>query len=265
MENLIIIKLGGSVITDKSKPFCAKEKVIQRLANEILTAQKKFKGNLLITHGSGSFGHTVASKYKTHKGLINKKSLEGAVLTSEAAIEINRIVMGNLVKSGLKVKTFAPASFIFAENNNPSKTFSEPIVQALLTGLNPVIYGDVVTDKKMGFCIFSAEKVIGTLIKGLNKYFGIEKIIFCTDTDGVYDSRGITIPRITQKNITKYEKEIGGSKSADITGGMLHKVKQSLELGSKYGVETLIINGKRKGYLTDAIVGGKVQGTTILG
>lgn len=263
MENIILIKLGGSVITDKTRPFCAKERTIRRLGREIADAQKKYKGKLLIGHGSGSFGHTVASRYKTHKGLINRDSLKGAVLTSEAAIEINRIVMRNLVKIGLKVKSFAPASFIVAKGGKSQKVFSEPIRETLSTGVTPVIYGDVIGDTKMGFCIFSAEKVMQVLMKDLGKDYKIKKIVFCSDTDGVYDSKGKTVPEITSKNIVELKKGIGETRGADVTGGMLHKVTQSLELSREYGVKTLIINGNKKDYLKEAILRKRVVGTVI--
>ncbi|MBN1169222.1 isopentenyl phosphate kinase family protein [Candidatus Woesebacteria bacterium] len=263
MKKIIIIKLGGSVITDKSKPFTARKRVIQRLAKEIISAHKKYKGNILISHGSGSFGHTIASKYETHKGLVHKDSLKGAVLTSDAATEIDRIVMNHLLKAGLMVKSFAPSSFIIANDGELQKIFSGPIIQALMTGVTPVIYGDVIMDTKNGFCIFSAEKIIEALMKDLSKVLKVQKIIFCTDTDGVYDSNKNTIKKITSKNIKKYDKEIGGSVGTDVTGGMIHKVKQSLVLGKKYGVRTLIVNGNKSGNLEKAIIGEKTTDTVI--
>lgn len=156
------------MITDKSKPFCAKENSIRRLGREILQAQKKYKGKLIIAHGSGSFGHTPASKYKTHEGFINKKSLEGAILTSNAATQINQIAMDSLIKVGLKVKSFAPSSFIFAKKGKKNKVLLEPIMYALTKGMIPVIYGDVLMDQDKGVCIFSAEKLINLLVGSLH-------------------------------------------------------------------------------------------------
>ena len=66
------------------------------------------------------------------------------------------------------------------------------------------------------------------------------------------------------KNIKKYEKEIGGSIGIDVTGGMIHKVKKSLEMCRDYGLKAMIINGKRKDNLRRAIVGEKIVGTLIL-
>ena len=202
MQNLIIIKLGGSVVTDKTKPFYAKERVIRRLGEEIDRARKEYKGNILIGHGSGSFGHVAASKHKTHKGLIGKKSLKGLIETSDAAIGFNRIVISNLIKVGLPVVSFAPSSFITAKNQRLRSIDIKPITKALDIGIVPVVFGDVVMDEKQGFCIFSTEKVLNNLAIGLSKTHRIEIIIHCTDTDGVYDSKGKTIRRKHKPHFT---------------------------------------------------------------
>lgn len=263
MEELILLKLGGSVITDKDKAFTPKRKVIKRLAYEILQAQKKHNFRLIISHGSGSFGHSVASKYKTHKGLINENSIKGAVLTSDVAVEINRIVMRELIEVGLMVKSFAPASFIFAKNKKPYKIFPDPLKKSLSERITPVVYGDVVMDQDKGVCIFSAEKVISVLVKALGKTYKIERIVFCSDTDGVYDRNGKTIKKITPENINSVKKQIGLSKKVDVTGGMLHKVEESLEMAKKFGVKIAIVNGKKKDFLRKVLEGRDVKGTLI--
>ena len=264
MESLIFIKLGGSVITDKNTPFTSKNTAIRKLGREILKVQEKFKGKVIVAHGSGSFGHTVAAKYQTHKGIINKKSIEGFVKTSDAATEINKIVMKNLIDVGLKVKSFSPASFIVAKNQKAQKVFADPIRQCLLTGSVPVIYGDVVMDADIGFCIFSAEKVIEALVKALNKSYKVEKIIYCTDTDGVYNEHGKTIPLITPKNYRFVKKQITGSKSMDVTGGMIHKVEESLKLAKRFKVKVHLINGFLDNNIYNLISKKKINETIIL-
>lgn len=262
MEKLILIKLGGSLITDKSKPFTAKEKIIKRLGREIKEANKKFNGKIIIGHGSGSFGHVVAAKYKTQDGLINKKSIMGLAQVADAAIQINRIVIQNFLKVGLPAFSFAPASFLIASNKNLKKTFLESFRHLLKIDLIPVIYGDVILDQKRGCCIFSAEKTLNILAKNLKKQFNILKVIHCGDTDGVYDVNGQTIPVITKKSLQKFQKAIGKSNAIDVTGGMIHKVKESLEI-SPLGIHSLIINGKKSGNLKKAILGQKIKGTLI--
>jgi len=262
MRKLTIIKLGGSIITDKSKPLTARRNAIRRLGREIVSSE--YKSRLIITHGSGSFGHSVAKTYKTAEGIINKRSIKGMVLTSDVALEINRIVMKELIRIGMSVKSFVPGSFLVAENKWLKRGFIEPIKQSLLRGITPVVFGDVVMDLERGFCIFSTEKVIEFLVVSLNKNYKLESIIYCTDTDGVYDERGKTIAKITPKNFKRVKKQIGESGSADVTGGMIHKVEESLKLAKKFGLNVRIINGNKKGNLKSVLGGRNTQQTVIV-
>lgn len=264
MKNLILIKLGGSVITDKGKPFTAWEEIIRRLAREIKEARRDLKNTqIILAHGGGSFSHVPAAKYKTAEGIINKNSVWGLSVTADAAIQINRIVVKNFLKEGLSVFSFAPASFEFAKSKKEKKIFLEPIIEALRIGLIPVVYGDVILDEENGFCIFSAEKTLTVLAKYLRKEYKIKKIIECGDTDGVYDGKGKTISKITPNNFKGVKRWITGSRKVDVTGGMIHKVEESLNLAQNYKIPTVIINGNKKGNLLGVMLGNKVIATTI--
>jgi len=263
VQKLIIIKLGGSLITDKSKPLTAKEQVIRRLGKEILSASRRYQGKIIIGHGSGSFGHFLATKFQTHKGIINDKSLEGAAKVSDVAAKLNRIVAKNFLKVGLNVVSFSPGSFIVSRSQKPQKYFLEPIKEALKKGVIPLIHGDVVFDRDKGFGIFSTEEVIKIIAGGLSKEYKIERIIFTTITNGVYDKEGSTIPKITSVNFKMFESDIRGALGADVTGGMIQKVRKSLELSKKYKVAVSIINGRIKANIKMAILGENAGGTLI--
>lgn len=264
MEKLILIKLGGSVITDKSKPFVARLGVIKRLVGEIKQAVKIYKGKILIGHGSGSFGHTVAAKYKTQEGIVNKDSIKGFSLTADAAVKINRIVVNECLLLGLSVVSFSPLSFIYSKDTKPLVVLTSQIKKALEIGLIPVIYGDVIMDETTGFCIYSGEKTLDLLASELSKYYKVDKIIMVGDTDGVWDKKGKTIVKITPRNFSGIKKSLSGSRAVDVTGGMLHKVEESLNLAKK-NISTVVINGKGKGNLMKAIVGKGVVSTKVTG
>ena len=259
MKNLILIKLGGSVITDKDKPFVVRLSVISRLAGEINKAKSKLKNtDFIIGHGSGSFGHTVAAKYQVQKGNINKDSTRGFCLTSEAAVDINRIVLKELLRVDLPVVSFSPLSFSYKNT-----IFLKPLEMALELGFVPLVYGDILFDAVSGFKIHSAEKTLTLLAWQLFKKYGKVKIIEAGDTGGVYDGKGKTIPEINLRNFAGIKKWVLGSRKTDVTGGMLHKVRESLALAKKYRIPTVIINGNKKGNLIKAILGKKVISTRI--
>ena len=263
MEELILIKLGGSVITDKTKSFKANEKVIGRLGREIVSGQNKYKGKIIIGHGSGSFGHTLGYKYKTQEGIISEKSVRGAVLVEDAALKLNRIVVKNLLKVGLPVFSLSPASFVKAKNKKLMNVNADSIVKALNINMVPLVYGDIVFDSTLGFTIFSTEIVFEALITKLYKSYKILKIIHASGTNGVYGEGNNVIPLITTKTFKRFKKLIFGATSQDVTGGMLHKVVKSLQLAKKIRIETVILNGNISGELTKAILGMKVNGTLI--
>lgn len=262
-KELLVIKLGGSVITDKTKPFTALPKNILNLSRQIKGRLKYYKGDLVIIHGSGSFGHTLASKYKTQEGIVDKNSIRGFCEVGDTAIEINRIVMKELLKSGLNVVSFSPANIIRTENGNLKKAFTDNFKQALKMNIVPVLYGDVVFDEKRGFTIFSGEKIIHVLLRKISKEYSKITIIFCTDTNGIYDNNGKTINHINSKNSHKIIDQISDLKVKDVTGGMLHKVNQSLILSKKYKARIYIVNGK-KDDLNKILRGKKTESTLIL-
>ena len=63
-NNLLVIKLGGSVITFKEKPLSPNYQAIDKMANIIKELKKPYK--IIIVHGGGSFGHYWSVKYDMH-------------------------------------------------------------------------------------------------------------------------------------------------------------------------------------------------------
>ena len=107
MSELVLLKLGGSIITNKTQPFTARMDVIDRLAAEIKAALDE-RGDdlqLIIGHGSGSFGHEAAAKYRTNEGAVAADSWLGFAEVAAAAAELNTIVMKALRNAGVPVVT----------------------------------------------------------------------------------------------------------------------------------------------------------------
>lgn len=257
-----MIKLGGSVITDKTKEFTAREKNIKRLAKEISNAQKTFSGKIIIGHGAGSFAHTPAKKYQTKKGLINEKSLMGMAVTEDAARKLNALVIKNFLSENLPVFPFSPASFLISDTEVDRKSYIDPIKNALRINAVPVVYGDVIMDTKTGFTIFSTEKILSILAKELLGDYKI-RMIYVTDVDGVYNKEGNTIPTVSKENFDQLKESILEAKGVDVTGGMLHKVEEALKIAEESGIETLIINGTRENELLKAIQNRETTSTLI--
>lgn len=258
IKSLYIVKLGGSSITDKNTPYKARKNVIQNLAQEI--KKSGAKNGLIIAHGSGSFGHTSATKFGGKKGY---KSKIGIATVSADAARINQIVTDIFVQEGLPVVSLSPMSMIIAKNGKLDSSFFRVIEEVLKQGLIPVVYGDVIWDKAWKSTIFSGEKTISEIVLFLMKNgYKVEKVIELSQTNGVYDSNGKTVEKIDSKNFNKIGFSFTKGDRMDVTGGMKHKVEVALDLAKK-GVNTLIISGQNSKDLGRALREQKVKGTLI--
>ena len=149
MKELILIKLGGSVITDKNKALTPRMGVIKRLGKEIVEVQKNSRVKILLGHGQGSYAHIPAAKYQTQLGNIHKDSLKGFSITADMATWPNRILIKEFIKMGIPAVSFSPLSFIYSSNQTAKTILMQNLKRALEIGLVPVIYGDVIMDEKM--------------------------------------------------------------------------------------------------------------------
>ena len=266
---LILVKLGGSLITDKTKPYTANIPVIKRLAREIHEAREEKDINLIVGHGGGSFPHVSAKKYQTHKGVINKDSYEGIAKVQNDAAKLNRIIVDELINAGENAMSIQVSSCSIAENGRIKYMYTEPIKILLKHNMIPVPYGDVGLDLKQGCCILSTEEILDYLSKTFCKAeFKPDKILVCGIVDGIFTDDPIKnpeaefIPEITTENIKNVEDCLAGSAGIDVTGGMIHKVERLLEI-AKSGIESEIINGLVPGNLKKALKGEKIKGTII--
>ena len=264
MKNLIFLKLGGALITDKGKAFQEKINTIKRLAREIHRARKKKKITLIIGNGGGSYPHTPAKKYRTAEGIINKKSIEGIAKVQDAAARLNRIIVKELLKVKEMAISIQPSAISLGKNGRIGEIYTKTIKVFLSLGMVPVLYGDVIFDKEKGCAIASTEEIFFALAKRIKP----KKIIFAEDVAGVFEGnphlnpKAKLIKKISQKNFSKIKKMISGSRGIDVTGGMIAKVKKCLEIG-KLGIPSFIVSGKVKNRIEKILLGEKVEGTII--
>jgi isopentenyl phosphate kinase len=264
MENLIFLKLGGSLITDKTKPYTLEYKVLERLCQEIKLARKKKKINLLLGHGGGSFPHISANKYRTNQGFIKNNSKYGFCQVQNDAATLNRIVINNFLKIKERAFSVSPSSCSLAKNSKIDDFYLEPIKKLLEFNIIPVIYGDTVIDKKTGCTIISTEKLFVYLAKKLKP----KRIIIADKAGGVYtadpfkEKNAKFIPEINKSNWKKIKSYLSGSSGIDVTGGMVDKVNKSIEL-ARLGIKVNIVNGRNLNELKKSLL-GKETGTKII-
>ena len=99
MKDLIILKIGGSVITDK---FSQIPKInpenLKRISKEISSVYNKEKMSLIIVHGAGSYGHVIVSKTSIDKGIKTENQIKAFAETQRLQNELNCIVTKYLIE-----------------------------------------------------------------------------------------------------------------------------------------------------------------------
>lgn len=257
MKEVILIKLGGSVITDKKIPYKARFDVLKQLVKELSMAKSY---QIVLGHGVGSFAHTSASKYGGKEGY---KSRWGIAKVARDAMGINRIVMDSLIERGLPAVSLRPMSMILSEKGELKEHLFKVIDEVIRQGLMPVVYGDVIWDKEWKSAIYSGERTLNEIgFYLMQNGFHIDKFIQVGQTNGVYDLKGNTIPTISRKYWRNVKQYIFKGKEKDVTGAMRHKIEIALKMADK-GVKTFLINGETPNELYNAILGEPVKGTIV--
>ncbi len=276
MKELVFLKLGGSLITDKTKPYTPLLDIMDDLALQIATTlQAQPNLRLVIGHGAGSFGHVAASEYKTRDGYPRSSPLahrerdqneenywEGFAEVWYQASSLNRYVMKALHKANVRAISLPPSSSVIASEGKVSVWETTPIRMALSARIVPVIFGDVVFDEIRGGTILSTEDLFMHLARALSP----ERILLAGLESAVWQdfpARTKKIERITPGTFDEISAAIGKAEGADVTGGMESKVKQMLELiENNHELTIQIFSGTEPGNIVRTLT-GETLGTVI--
>ena len=263
-HELIFLKLGGSLITDKDKPYTPRLDKLADLALEIKTVLDSTPDLLLILgHGSGSFGHSAAKKHGTRDGVKTVEQWHGFAEVRFQAAELNRHVMQSLIHAGVPAIPFSPSSSMVLNNRKVTSHNSLAIRKALEANLLPVVHGDVTFDETLGGTILSTEDVFAFLAE----HFPPARILLAGIEAGVWEGFPARTRLVKQIQLSGYEKMragISGSASTDVTGGMKAKVEEMLALIQKNkGLTTQIFSAEESGDLSRALMGENV-GTLLM-
>lgn len=277
MKELVFLKLGGSLITDKTQPYTPRLDMMDDLASQVKTALQTHPDlRLVIGHGAGSFGHVPASEYRTRDGLppqptplvhrerdaTEKNYWTGFAEVWYQASSLNRYVMEALHNAGVHSIALPPSSSVIASDGQASVWETTPIRMSLSSGIVPVIFGDVVFDEIRGGTILSTEDLFMQLARALTPerilLAGLEAAVWAD-----FPARTQKIERITPNSFEEVSAGVGKSAGADVTGGMESKVRQMLELAREIpGMTIQIFSGEEPGNIVKAL-SGETLGTLI--
>jgi isopentenyl phosphate kinase len=279
---LVFLKLGGSLLGDKSKPRSFRAKTLGRIGAEIGSALKASPPiSLLIGHGGGGAAHYPAKTYRTRDGLPGGGGWRGFAETRRGVLTMNTRVLKALAGADLHPILIPPVAGVLARNGK-IKTWDTSVIEATLkAGQIPMIHGDVVIDKGQGFTICSTEALFDFLVESLEP----ARIVLASDVEGVYlessspvvgvETRPLrqgveVIKTITPANRTAVRRAMkqsgvkhGSKRVYDVTGGMVAKVEHLAAMNRRHPkLETQIISGLVPGAV-EAALRGETVGTVI--
>ncbi len=270
MKELVFLKLGGSLITDKTQPYTPKLDIIEDVALQISTAlQTQPDLRLVIGHGSGSFGHVAASQYRTREGAHREREvMEGNYWKGFAEVwyqasALNGYLMRSFHKVNLPAIALAPSASVIASAGKISIWETTPISMAVADGLVPVIYGDVSFDEVRGGTILSTEDLFSHLARALHP----DRILLAGLESAVWEdfpARTRKVETITPQTFGKFTENIEKAAAVDVTGGMRSKVTQMLDLVQQNSLLKIqIFSGVEPGNIVRALM-GETLGTWIV-
>ena len=263
---VVFLKLGGSLITEKTQPEKARPLVIRRLAQEIRAAlDERPDLQLLLGHGSGSFGHYAAERTT----LLEREGFDAQAYAEvgAAAARLNRTVTDICVAEGLPVVSLPPSASARCRDGRLHYLATAPVETLLAGGAVPLVYGDVALDAVRGAAIVSTEDVFTYLASSLQP----ARIILAGEVDGVFtadptcDPNAQPISEITPATFPAVVQALGGSAGYDVTGGMVSKVRTMVGLLETHPqIEVYVISGVEAGRVQRALTTNRRQRGTVI-
>ena len=242
---MILIKLGGSIITNKEKPLSPRKKTINNILKEI----GKIKEPVIIVHGGGSYGHYWSVKYDMHTKP-KKTNPKGVAIVKNSMVELNKIILDSAVKNRINSYCLPPTDFMNGNKAIKSKILT--INDISKSGLTPITFGDALWFGQKKSYILSGDVIMTTIGKILKPRLSL----FVLDVDGVYSDLK------TKKLIHDFKKEKPEIKNnkMDVTGGMTRKITEANNM-AKAGLKVFFVNGNKPKRISDAVSGKRFEGT----
>ena len=257
-KELTVIKLGGSLLTDKTKPYTYREKVLQSVVREIGEClDEGLIESLILLHGVGSYGHPIVLEHKLHKGFLGPDQLLPLSWAQESVATLRHIIVKELQKAKVPVCLMYPSSMIISEKMKMTNYFLDSLKGFAEVGMVPLLGGDILIDTVMGWSVGSGDQLAVILCEEM----GAKRLIFASDVSGIYDADpklnedASPIDIVNLNDLDTTLKRLGSSGVEDASGAMKGKLqsivpaKQLIEQGLEVGLLSMMEYGVLKAYL----------------
>ncbi len=253
---MILVKLGGSVITDKSQYQALRQEVLVRLCEEISDSGE----DVIIVHGAGSFGHIMAHDHCLADGYKYESQVNALATVSRDVRQLNLMVLDAMLSAGISPVSLPPSACVVMHDREITEIDFDRIRSYIKLGISPVMFGDVALDESQGFSICSGDQIMEALARELVP----ERVIFVSDIDGIMDrdpsepgANLIECVKPSDMDHMKFHVRV-----KDVTGGIKKKLIAMIGMVGP-GRTCIIINGNVPGRLKAALRGDEVIGTKV--
>jgi len=219
-----ILKLGGSVVTDKTRAETLDPEALATASDAIAAhLDERAQSSLVVVHGGGSFGHHHAER----RGVSSTEGIgdaAGILAVHDAMRRLDDAVLERFHDRDVQALPVHPLS---AASKGPDGSLSLPTEQVatmLEEGFVPVLHGDVVAHAGEGATVLSGDDIVVALARGLDA----DRVGLCSNVPGVLDSEGAVVDRIERH--ADVAGALDESDETDVTGGMAGKVRTLLAL-----------------------------------
>ena len=255
---MMLIKLGGSVITDKTKYKTLRTDVLERLAKEIKSSGK----DVILVHGAGSYGHIIAAENELQKGFLRDSQIPAASQVMEDVRTLDAEVIKCFNSAGMPCVSLPPSAIAKLQSGKLNELDCRVFQDYLDIGIMPVTFGDECLDTERKFGICSGDQ----LMTRIAEHFKPEITIFCTDVDGVYTSdpysdKDAQLIEIINQNVL--DELPRTQHCADVTGSIFKKIEHMMNI-AEYS-RAIVINGLVPGRLKAALCDEEVIGSRVEG
>jgi isopentenyl phosphate kinase len=262
-NEVLLLKLGGSLLTDKNKPFHIRKDIAISTIQQIINANEK----VILIHGGGSFGHPLARKYNIMKGFDKSipNQIYGLTETHQAMIKFNSYLVNLFLDRNYPSFSIQPSSIFIKDADNIIFKSLDIIETALDLNILPILYGDIIFHKQGSFSIISGDQIIFELCENLRKYY-VLKVIFALETDGIFinnkDSTKVKLvseifaDELDDLDLASLEEKI------DVTGGIKGKIDFIKQI-CEFNVPVQLINGLKENYIYMSLKNKEITCTNI--
>ena len=259
-QRLVLIKFGGSFITDKTQPYHAETENIAKVAKQFAASWQAHKDttDFVLGTGAGSYGHVPAHQYGLRDGAKTPEQFYGLAVTHNSVVKLNNLVATALTDESVPAFSASPGTIMSYHDGERQESYFENITQLVKAGCVPMLHGDGAPDAVRGSVIISTEQALQAYLEVCHADYAQVVVVYLMNTHGVLDADGNTLIELAADQAVTVLEQKGHDVTGSITSKVTHARKAAQLADSVY-----LVSGHDDTGLQN-ILAGKSAGTHVL-